>query len=156
MGTRFQLSSEGPAGRRRSSCTFFVPAPTVEASARTVVICGRWTLRLLTPAASYKHSAGAGFAPGSLSPGRLQWYEFHVDWELPTCPDYPDQKSCRSRSTPATTSFSVSSSRLLHSLSYGYMMQRLTYRNFGPRQTLLLNHTVVTRITQVSVGTSCA
>jgi hypothetical protein len=28
---------------------------------------------------------------------------------------------------------------LLDSLSYGYMMQRLTYRNFGPRQTLLLS-----------------
>ena len=30
----------------------------------------------------------------------------------------------------------------LDSLSYGYMMQRLTYRNFGDHQMLLLNHTV--------------
>ncbi len=40
-------------------------------------------------------------------------------------------------------------------------MQRLTYRNFGDHQMLLLNHTVAAdgdprRITQVSAGTSCA
>ena len=33
-------------------------------------------------------------------------------------------------------------SNRLDSLSYGYMMQRLTYRNFGTYQTLLFNHTV--------------
>src|SRR5262249_30441911 len=31
---------------------------------------------------------------------------------------------------------------LLDSLSYGYMMQRLTYRHMGGHQTLLFNHTV--------------
>ena len=30
----------------------------------------------------------------------------------------------------------------IDSLSYGYMMQRLTSRNFGPRQSLVFNHTV--------------
>ena len=84
--------------------------------------------------------------------GRFQVYEFHVDWDDPTSSTLIPTQSLVPRAVQLqrlrTTSFSVSSSRklirlrILDSLSYGYMMQRLTYRDFGHRQMLLLDHTV--------------
>lgn len=80
--------------------------------------------------------------------GRLQVYEFHVDWHSPRSstfvpttslvPEPFDSNACPEQS--CITQPGVA--HLLDSLSYGYMMQRLTYRNFGTHQTLLFNHTV--------------
>jgi len=80
--------------------------------------------------------------------GRLQVYEFHVDWNSPSSsrlvpnsslvPEPFNSNAC----TDQNCIKQQGTNTRLDSLSYGYMMQRLTYRNFGPRQTLLLNHTV--------------
>jgi hypothetical protein len=80
--------------------------------------------------------------------GRLQVYEFHVDWNSPSSatliptaslvPEPFNSEVCASGNCikqPGVTD-------KLDSLSYGYMMQRLIYRNFGTYQTLLVNHTV--------------
>ena len=84
--------------------------------------------------------------------GRLQVYEFHVDWHSPWSSTFVPTQSLvpeRFNSNACHDEFFCIKqpevnqvTHLLDSLSYGYMMQRLTYRNFGPRQTLLLNHTV--------------
>ena len=84
--------------------------------------------------------------------GRLQVYEFHVDWHSPFSSTFVPTQSLvpeRFNSNACHDEFFCIKqpevnqvTHLLDSLSYGYMMQRLTYRNFGPRQTLLLNHTV--------------
>jgi hypothetical protein len=79
---------------------------------------------------------------------RLQLYEFHVDWDSPTSSTLVPTQSLVPE--PFNSNACVDQAcieqpevfTLLDSLSYGYMMQRLTYRNFGPRQSLLLNHTV--------------
>jgi len=82
---------------------------------------------------------------------RLQVYEFHVDWNspmsstlIPTQSLVPlpfNSNACTDQSCIEQPEVNQVTN-LLDSLSYGYMMQRLTYRNFGPRQSLLFNHTV--------------
>ena len=80
---------------------------------------------------------------------RLQVYEFNVDWNSPASstliptqslvPEPFNSNACHDEF------FCIKQphvSQRIDSLSYGYMMQRLTYRNFGPRQMLLFNHTV--------------
>jgi hypothetical protein len=84
--------------------------------------------------------------------GRLQVYEFHVDWHSPTSstliptqslvPQPFNSNACHDEFFCIKQPVVNHVTHLLDSLSYGYMMQRLTYRNFGPRQTLLLDHTV--------------
>ena len=84
--------------------------------------------------------------------GRLQVYEFHVDWHSPwsstfvpttsLVPEPFNSNACHDEFFCIKQPVVNQVTHLLDSLSYGYMMQRLTYRNFGPRQTLLLNHTV--------------
>jgi hypothetical protein len=80
--------------------------------------------------------------------GRLQVYEFHVDWNspsssrlIPTSSLVPEPFYSKACTDQACIKQRGTTNRL-DSLSYGYMMQRLTYRNFGPRQSLLFNHTV--------------
>jgi hypothetical protein len=83
--------------------------------------------------------------------GRLQLYEIHVDWTdplsatlIPTtsltpetfnsnpCPWDEENQSCiQQPEGPA-----------LDAVAWGFMMYRLSYRNFGSHQTLLFNHTV--------------
>jgi hypothetical protein len=80
--------------------------------------------------------------------GRVQVYEFHVDWDSPTCSKFIPTQSLVPQPFNSNAChdelFCIKQpevnhvTHLLDSLSYGYMMQRLTYRNFGPRQTLLL------------------
>lgn len=130
--------------------TFFVPAP-----------------RNLPPQITHSHMLAADLDGWRLPPpdtpeyvvqvqdshlgfpaGRLQVYEFHVDWNSPMSstlvpttslvPQPFNSNAC----VDQTCIKQPQGGALLDSLSYGYMMQRLTYRNFGPRQTLLLNHTV--------------
>jgi len=80
--------------------------------------------------------------------GRLQVYEFHVDWDSPSSSTLVPTASLVPQSFNSNAChdefvcIEQPGAQRLDSLSYGYMMQRLTYRNFGPRQTLLLNHTV--------------
>jgi hypothetical protein len=79
---------------------------------------------------------------------RLQVYEFHVDWDSPASstliptsslvPEPFDSNACVEQDCIKQPGVG----QRLDSLSYGYMMQRLTYRNFGPRQSLLFDHTV--------------
>ena len=79
---------------------------------------------------------------------RLQVYEFHVNWKdpssstlVPTDSLAPDPFNCNACVNQDCIE-QPGIPTLLDSLSYGYMMQRLTYRNFGDHQMLLLNHTV--------------
>lgn len=79
---------------------------------------------------------------------RLQVYEFHVDWNSPASstltpttslvPEPFNSNACVDQSCIVQPAVPTQ----LDSLSYGYMMQRLTYRNFADHQTLLFNHTV--------------
>src|SRR5207244_2474450 len=80
---------------------------------------------------------------------RLQVYEFHVDWDAPTSSTLVPTQSLIPQPFNSNACedgfFCIKQPRVtqrIDSLSYGYMMQRLTYRNFGPRQSLLFNHTV--------------
>jgi hypothetical protein len=83
---------------------------------------------------------------------RLQVYEFHVDWDSPTSstliptqslvPQPFNSNACDDEFFCIEQPVVNQVTHKLDSLSYGYMMQRLTYRNFGPRQSLLLDHTV--------------
>ena len=80
--------------------------------------------------------------------GRLQVYEFHVDWNspssstlIPTASLMPEPFNSNACTDQACIK-QQGTNNTLDSLSYGYMMQRLTYRNFGTYQTLLFNHTV--------------
>ena len=79
---------------------------------------------------------------------RLQVYEFHVNWNdpssstlVPTDSLVPEPFNCNA----CVDQFCIEQPGIptkLDSLSYGYMMQRLTYRDFGDHQMLLLDHTV--------------
>jgi hypothetical protein len=79
--------------------------------------------------------------------GRLQLLELLVDWSSPAsatlnlgpslAPKAFDSQAC-----PTQSCIVEKSGPSLDSLSYGYLMFRLTYRNFGSHQSLLLNHTV--------------
>ena len=79
---------------------------------------------------------------------RLQVYEFHVNWSDPPSSTLVPTDSLAPQpfnSNACVDQFCIEQPgipTLLDSLSYGYMMQRLTYRNFGDHQMLLLNHTV--------------
>jgi len=80
---------------------------------------------------------------------RLQVYEFHVDWDSPESSAFTPTQSLVPQpfnSNACHDGFFCIEQPDVHqridSLSYGYMMQRLTYRNFGPRQSLLFDHTV--------------
>jgi hypothetical protein len=80
---------------------------------------------------------------------RLQVYEFHVDWDSPTSSTFTPTQSLVPQPFNSNAChdgfFCIEQpdvSQRIDSLSYGYMMQRLTYRNFGPRQSLLFDHTV--------------
>ena len=80
--------------------------------------------------------------------GRLQVYEFHVDWDSPSSSTLVPTQSLVPQSFNSNVcqdQFCIKQPGVrerLDSLAYGYMMQPLKYRNFGPYQTLLFNHTV--------------
>ena len=129
--------------------TFFVPAPRsplqITHSHMLAADLDGWRL---PPSNTPEYVVQVQDSNLGFPAGRLQVYEFHVDWNspssstlIPTASLVPQpfnsnacvEQDCIKQRETGT---------LLDSLSYGYMMQRLTYRNFGPRQTLLLNHTV--------------
>jgi hypothetical protein len=125
--------------------TFFVPAPP--GVTRTHMLPADLDGRKLPP----------GDAPGYIvqvqdehlgfPAGRLQVYEFDVDWAKPSLATLTPTtsltpQSFNSNACPGQACIHQPAGPRLDSLSYGYMMYRLSYRNFGDHQTLLFNHTV--------------
>jgi hypothetical protein len=129
--------------------TFFVPAPRSPLQIpHSHMLAADLDGRRLPPTGSPEYVVQVQDDNLGFPADRLQVYEFHVDWNSPflssltattslvpqpfnsnACPE----QSCIEQPGVAQT---------LDSLSYGYMMQRLTYRNFGTHQTLLFDHTV--------------
>jgi len=133
--------------------TFFVPAPrSPSLTTHSHMLAADLDGRRLPPSHAPEYVVQVQDSHLGFPAGRLQVYEFHVDWHSPSsstfvptqsllpqafnsnvCPFVGDYQACIKQ--PGTNN-------RLDSLSYGYMMQRLTYRNFGNYQTLLFNHTV--------------
>jgi hypothetical protein len=154
--------------------TFFVPAPqsTPPQITHSHMLAADLEGRRLPPSGSPEYVVQVQDSNLGFPAGRLQVYEFRVDWQSPSSstfapttslvPETFNSNACqatlRSRQvvrglgSPSDTKEPLGADffcieqpyvfQRLDSLSYGYMMQRLTYRNFGPRQTLLFDHTV--------------
>ncbi len=130
--------------------TFFVPAPqsTPPAITHSHMLAADLEGRRLPPKDSPEYIVQVQDSNLGFPAGRLQVYEFHVDWNSPSSstfipttsliPETFNSNACQNQACIEQPGVF----QLLDSLSYGYMMQRLTYRNFGSRQTLLFNHTV--------------
>jgi hypothetical protein len=130
--------------------TFFVPAPQNPPSVTTHshMLAADLEGRRLPPRDSPEFVVQVQDSNLGFPAGRLQVYEFHVDWQSPSSSTFTPTTSL----VPETFNSNACQDQgcidqpgvfqLLDSLSYGYMMQRLTYRNVGARQTLLFNHTV--------------
>jgi hypothetical protein len=130
--------------------TFFVPAPQSPPPQITHshMLAADLEGRRLPPRGSPEYVVQVQDSNLGFPEGRLQVYEFHVDWNSPSSstfipttsvvPETFNSNACVNQGCIEQPGVS----QLLDSLSYGYMMQRLTYRNFGTRQTLLFNHTV--------------
>jgi len=129
--------------------TFFVPAPMPVNGvvAHTHMLPADLDGEKLPPADAPGYIAQVQDEHLGFPAGRLQLYEFHVDWTnplattlLPTTsltPQFFNSNACVEQSC-----IEQPAGPALDSLSYGYMMYRLSYRNFGDHQTLLFNHTV--------------
>ena len=131
--------------------TFFVPAPTSTPPqvTRSNMLAADLEGARLPPTDTPEYIVQVQDSHLGFPANRLQVYEFHVDWNSPTSstlvpttslvPQPFNSNACHGEffciEQPGVA-------QRIDSLSYGYMMQRLTYRNFGPRQTLLFNHTV--------------
>jgi hypothetical protein len=130
--------------------TFFVPAPRSPPLQITHshMLAADLDGRRLPPNHTPEYVVQVQDSNFGFPAGRLQVYEFHVDWNSPSSstliptaslvPEPFNSEVCASGNCikqPGVTD-------KLDSLSYGYMMQRLIYRNFGTYQTLLFNHTV--------------
>jgi hypothetical protein len=81
--------------------------------------------------------------------GRLQVYEFQPNWSSPSASTLTATVSLRPTSfntkvcqAPQACITQPNNATKLDSLAYGYMMYRLTYRNFGDHEMMLFNHTV--------------
>ncbi len=130
--------------------TFFVPAPqnTPPAITHSHMLAADLEGRRLPLKDSPEYIVQVQDSNLGFPAGRLQVYEFHVDWNSPSSstfipttslvPETFNSNACQNQACIEQPGVF----QLLDSLSYGYMMQRLTYRNFGSRQTLLFNHTV--------------
>src|SRR6266540_4449353 len=131
--------------------TFFVPAPasTPPQMTRSHMLAADLEGARLPPTDTPEYIVQVQDSHLGFPADRLQVYEFHVDWNSPTSstlvpttslvPQPFNSNACHGEffciEQPGVA-------QRIDSLSYGYMMQRLTYRNFGPGQTLLFNHTV--------------
>jgi hypothetical protein len=79
--------------------------------------------------------------------GRLQIYEIRIDWSDPFAAALVPTTSLvpapfNSNACPGKPCITQPEGAALLSLSFGYMMQPLVYRNFGTHEVLLFNHTV--------------
>jgi hypothetical protein len=130
--------------------TFFVPAPRSPPLQITHshMLAADLDGRRLPPDHTPEYVVQVQDSNFGFPAGRLQVYEFHVDWNSPSSstliptaslvPEPFNSEVCASGNCIKQPGVSDK----LDSLSYGYMMQRLIYRNFGTYQTLLSNHTV--------------
>jgi hypothetical protein len=127
--------------------TFFVPAPQTPFT-RSNMLAADLEGRRLPPTGTPEYIVQVQDDTLGFPADRLQVYEFHVNWNdpsssmlVPTDSLVPEPFNCNA----CVDQFCIEQPgipTLLDSLSYGYMMQRLTYRNFSDHRMLLLNHTV--------------
>jgi len=129
--------------------TFFVPAPRSPLQiTHSHMLAADLEGRRLPPQGSPEYVVQVQDSNLGFPAGRLQVYEFHVDWNSPSSSTLVPTSSLVPEPFNSNVCLSgdcikqPGTSNKLDSLSYGYMMQRLTYRNFGTYQTLLFNHTV--------------
>src|SRR5262245_22135227 len=129
--------------------TFFIPAPRTPLQiTHSHMLAADLDGRRLPPSHSPEYVVQVQDSNLGFPAGRLQVYEFHVDWNSPSSstliptasliPEPFNSNACVEQNCIKQPQGDIK----LDSLSYGYMMQRLTYRNFGTHQTLLFNHTV--------------
>jgi hypothetical protein len=129
--------------------TYFVPAPRSPFQiTHSHMLAADLDGRRLPPSHTPEYVVQVQDSNLGFPAGRLQVYEFHVDWNspssstlIPTASLIPEPFNSNACTDQACIK-QLGTTNRLDSLSYGYMMQRLTYRNFGTYQTLLFNHTV--------------
>ena len=130
--------------------TFFVPAPRSPLQiTHSHMLAADMDGRILPPGVTPEYVVQVQDSHLGFPAGRLQVYEFHVDWNspssstlIPTASLVPQPFNCNACNEEFFCIKQKGVAQRIDSLSYGYMMQRLTYRNFGTYQTLLFNHTV--------------
>ena len=129
--------------------TYFVPAPRSPLQITySHMLAADLDARRLPPQGTPEYAVHNQASNLGFPAERLQVYEFHVDWNSPPSSTLTPTASLIPEpfNSHACTSSGLIKQRgttnRLDSLSYGYMMQRLTYRNLVPYQTLLFNHTV--------------
>jgi hypothetical protein len=131
--------------------TFFVPAPqsTPPAITHSHMLAADLEGRRLPPTGSPEYVVQVQDSHWGFPAGRLQIYEFHVDWDSPSSSTFTPTTSLVPEPFNSNACqdefFCIEQPGViqrLDPLAYGYMMQRLTYRNFGNRQILLFDHTV--------------
>jgi hypothetical protein len=131
------------------SVTFFLPAPRSPLQiTHSHMLAADLDGRRLPPSHTPEYVVQVQDSNLGFPAGRLQVYEFHVDWNSPSSSTLIPTASLVPEGFNSNVCLSGNCIKQpgthdrLDSLAYGYMMQRLTYRNFGPYQTLLFNHTV--------------
>jgi hypothetical protein len=130
--------------------TFFVPAPRSPFQiTHSHMLAADLDGRRLPPSHTPEHVVQVQDSNLGFPAGRLQVYEFHVDWNspssstlIPTASLIPEPFNSNACQAEFFCIKQKGVAQRIDSLSYGYMMQRLTYRNFGAYQTLLFDHTV--------------
>ena len=137
--------------------TFFVPDPGMKSIQHSHMLPADVDGAALPPSGAPEYvvqvrDQNLGFP----APGRLQMYEFHVDWTSPASstltpttsltPSFFDSADCPQIKQPKT-------SQTLDPLCDGTMMYRLSYRNRGDHEMLLFNHTILNPNLQVPRNT---
>jgi hypothetical protein len=133
--------------------TFFVPAPVPASGvAHSHMLPANLDGKIPSPAGAPGYIVQVQDQNWGFPAGRLQLYEFRVDWTNPSAASLTPTASlspkpfntnvCPWDSSDGGLCIPQPQGPALDSVSYGYMMFRLSYRNFGSYQSLLLNHTV--------------
>jgi hypothetical protein len=129
--------------------TFFVPAPREidRVPAHSHMLAATLDGERRPPAGAPGYVVQVQDSHLGFPAGRLQIYEIRVDWSdpfaatlLPTQGLVPEPFN--SNACPGRPCITQPGGAALLSLSFGYMMQPLVYRNFGDREVLLFNQTV--------------
>jgi len=154
--TAFDRSAMLSGDHQPGYVTFFVEAPQVENpnfKAHSHMLPADLDGDTLPPSGTPEYVVQVQDSNLGYPAGRLQVYEFHVDWSKPSnstftptttlTPDTFNSNACPQQSCiPQPSAILNQPPPSLDSVSYGYMMYRLSYRNFGDHQMLLFNHTV--------------